>query len=1137
MSYSISGGNSANKFAIHANTGRITVAGDLDYESAATYTLTVQASDAHGGTATATVNIMVTNVGEISISAAGNVVEGGDMTFTVTAGGGGVTVTYTIGGTADSSDDYASLGTGTLSVTVDAGETTKDIVINTTSDRTAELFESVTITLGSVTAGSGVIDSANSSATAYIEDQISVSPIGDDAATLVEVETSQSTGTVLLKLDADGSSNDSNNYDHRAYVLNVEVHRTGGNSTGWTLGQIKSAHTKDTSSNTYTTALPNYADLGDGQIVWVEGGNPPGDRYVLLEVDNAGVSHDKYRISIAKPDFAIISRPTLATTGATSSTKGHVTMTVTIRNSTDRDSADRDDQYSVVSQCFSNRGPRSGTESTSFEDLRDSGSTSLLPSESDVSVQVPTVCLGASFSSGDAVHAYALLSGNGAGGWQQGWVSYGSTIIASWPFDVNTLWHPQSTIIGGLQILINGGFCTLSFPLTLKNSSGTDAQGMPITTETKGMSTTGHCAALNDIWEQGAKGDTNVSLGTTFGALQPVNTDCKILDDDGTTDNRSDCRRGDQSYATKMPPPAVDYSVFRPAAINSLNKDHGLSIQHFDKHDSLGFNIVGARPPHEDDIVRKVGRTTGWTTGEIIPVDADDKDPTCPGNMRGISDHRAKGYSYYVECLVWATYQSEGGDSGSPVFVGKGRDDVLLVGVHFGGSGDNGIFIPIERIYAESLLKGYDWVPKELRPLPTLDDNDESIKLSDDGLSIEAKFAMREFSQSNEGMTYEAALHRNGAAVMDTGGTEYRRQVSRNGTLGNVARFELSRIPVAQRNGEFTVKVRLCPYAIGSTANTSHCGDYGSEGDKSLRLPPPAPENFRKTGGGIDNVRLSWDAITGATSYELDYRVNGETEWEDVSGSSSGSSRTISDLTCGTRYEFRVRAEGDGTTYVMTWGAWSAVLEAITSDCPDDAPPPPKKPTVSLASSTFTISWGAVTGADQYRAQHRTGGSTGQWTNLGATTSTSQTFSPQGGLTCGTTYDFRVQARGNGVDYRANWSQSSKAASHTTAACNHPPVFDEMSYSFTVREDASAFDGVGDVSAMDADSGDTVTYAITGGNEGKPFNITHNRGAIIVWGALNYETTSSYTLTVTASDGRGGTATVTVTINVTDVAE
>ena len=69
----------------------------------------------------------------------------------------------------------------------------------------------------------------------------------------------------------------------------------------------------------------------------------------------------------------------------------------------------------------------------------------------------------------------------------------------------------------------------------------------------------------------------------------------------------------------------------------------------------------------------------------------------------------------------------------------------------------------------------------------------------------------------------------------------------------------------------------------------------------------------------------------------------------------------------------------------------------------------------------------------------------------------------------------------------------------------------------------------------DADEGDTISYSIAAGNEDEKFAIGPSNGQVTVAGALDYETTSSYTLTVEASDGNGGTATVTVTITVTDV--
>ena len=74
------------------------------------------------------------------------------------------------------------------------------------------------------------------------------------------------------------------------------------------------------------------------------------------------------------------------------------------------------------------------------------------------------------------------------------------------------------------------------------------------------------------------------------------------------------------------------------------------------------------------------------------------------------------------------------------------------------------------------------------------------------------------------------------------------------------------------------------------------------------------------------------------------------------------------------------------------------------------------------------------------------------------------------------------------------------------------------------------------VSASDAES-ETITYAITAGNTGNAFTINSSTGAITTAAALDYETTTSYSLTVTATDAWGNATTTTQTVNVTDVNE
>ena len=73
--------------------------------------------------------------------------------------------------------------------------------------------------------------------------------------------------------------------------------------------------------------------------------------------------------------------------------------------------------------------------------------------------------------------------------------------------------------------------------------------------------------------------------------------------------------------------------------------------------------------------------------------------------------------------------------------------------------------------------------------------------------------------------------------------------------------------------------------------------------------------------------------------------------------------------------------------------------------------------------------------------------------------------------------------------------------------------------------------------ATDADSGDTLTYALSG-DDAMYFSIDEMGQITVGAGAmLDYETKMSYMVTVTATDPDGKTDTIDVTINVTDVEE
>ena len=91
----------------------------------------------------------------------------------------------------------------------------------------------------------------------------------------------------------------------------------------------------------------------------------------------------------------------------------------------------------------------------------------------------------------------------------------------------------------------------------------------------------------------------------------------------------------------------------------------------------------------------------------------------------------------------------------------------------------------------------------------------------------------------------------------------------------------------------------------------------------------------------------------------------------------------------------------------------------------------------------------------------------------------------------------------------------------------------------SVAENTAAGDNVGDpVTAMDADRDDTLTYALSG-TDAASFDIDMGTGQITVGVGtmLDFETTTSYMVVVTATDGSGANDTQMVTISVTNVDE
>ena len=345
----------------------------------------------------------------------------------------------------------------------------------------------------------------------------------------------------------------------------------------------------------------------------------------------------------------------------------------------------------------------------------------------------------------------------------------------------------------------------------------------------------------------------------------------------------------------------------------------------------------------------------------------------------------------------------------------------------------------------------------------------------------------------------------------------------------------------------------------GGTLTWSVPNQPWNAGDKLMLRIRPQPSiaisglDASIEAGRSDAFTVSASNMATTTSYGIRVTTDDPDIGFDTTCADRQEDATVPAASASHSAAFTLRAcSATGGTVTATLLEGTTAVATTTRDVTVTAPPPPPPhapaPTgLSVDSSTQTtirVSWNTVRDAHRYKLERSADGSSG-WSSVDdGISGTSHTLS---GLSCNTTVHFRVSARGDGTPYSTTFGSPSTSVSGTTGDCPttpvatptptptapSPPVFASSTYSFTVAENASAFHVVGQVSAVDPDGG-VVTYAIVAGNGEGKFNITHNAGEIVVRGSLDHDTTSSYALTVRATDSSGATSTAAVNITVTE---
>lgn len=165
----------------------------------------------------------------------------------------------------------------------------------------------------------------------------------------------------------------------------------------------------------------------------------------------------------------------------------------------------------------------------------------------------------------------------------------------------------------------------------------------------------------------------------------------------------------------------------------------------------------------------------------------------------------------------------------------------------------------------------------------------------------------------------------------------------------------------------------------------------------------PAVAQFGTINKTATSATVYWRAISGAVSYDVQWRVrNTGAAWSGP-GNTTGVQYNITGLTGSTNYEFQVRTNcGANGTSAYSASGWFTTT-ASTSTC--NLPALSTFATTNKTASSATVSWNAVTGATSYNVKWKVRTLT-TWSNPVNTTSASYNIT---GLSASTNYEFQVQ--------------------------------------------------------------------------------------------------------------------------------
>ncbi|NJL74532.1 MAG: choice-of-anchor C family protein [Saprospiraceae bacterium] len=201
----------------------------------------------------------------------------------------------------------------------------------------------------------------------------------------------------------------------------------------------------------------------------------------------------------------------------------------------------------------------------------------------------------------------------------------------------------------------------------------------------------------------------------------------------------------------------------------------------------------------------------------------------------------------------------------------------------------------------------------------------------------------------------------------------------------------------------------------------------------SLQVVTPSISNIQ-----TQQATVNWTSLAGVSSYEVQYRKKGDTNWI-AAGSNTGSSLVINNLQPQTDYEAQVIAKCSST--LSSTSVTVSFRTAAAAGC--NAPGLPS--VQNLQTTGATVSWAAVAGAIEYRVELKKEADA-NFRFYNATASNSMVLS---NLEANTRYQVRVKTICNGLE-----SQPSAVATFATQPSNTTPTIPTGGLQLWLRSDA-----------------------------------------------------------------------------------